>query len=117
MWAFRARDGVATAIHGAWGAFWGAYGLLYLLVANGTIAAGAVDQNYGFWYIPVAAIAGVGVFAALAENGVLSGTLLVYAVGAGIAAIATLVGDALGSGHVCLKQPPQAESQSQAWSG
>jgi succinate-acetate transporter protein len=94
MWAYRVRDGLATAIHSAWGAFFGAYGLLYLLVANGTLAIGAVNQNEGFWYIPLAAITGVGVFAALAENAALSSTLLVYAIGAGIAAIATLVGDA-----------------------
>jgi succinate-acetate transporter protein len=53
-----------------------------------------VNQNYGFWYIPLAAITGVSVFAALADNGMLSTTLLVYAIGSVIAAIATLVGDA-----------------------
>jgi succinate-acetate transporter protein len=31
MWAFRARDGLATAMHGMWGAFWMAYGILFLL--------------------------------------------------------------------------------------
>lgn len=93
MWAYRARDAVATAIHGAWGAFFGAYGLLYLLVANGTLAAGAVNQNLGFWYIPLAAISVVAVFAALADSGVLSGTLFVFAIAAGIAGVASLVGD------------------------
>src|SRR5436190_23519200 len=29
MWAYRARDPVATAMHGAWGSFWLAYGLLF----------------------------------------------------------------------------------------
>src|SRR5918911_730826 len=33
MWAFRARDALATAMHGMWGAFWLAWGILYLLVA------------------------------------------------------------------------------------
>src|SRR5918912_1608878 len=28
MWAYRARDAVATAAHGTWGAFWLGYGLL-----------------------------------------------------------------------------------------
>src|SRR5690349_4356365 len=32
MWSYRARDGLATAMHGMWGAFWMAYGLLFLLV-------------------------------------------------------------------------------------
>jgi hypothetical protein len=93
MWAYRVRDGLATVIHGIWGAFWAAYGLLYLLVATGNLAVGAVNQNYGFWYIPLAAITGVAVFAALADNWVLSGTLLVFTVTSVIAAIATLVGD------------------------
>jgi hypothetical protein len=94
MWAFKARDSVATVIHGSWGAFWGAYGLLYLLVASGTLSLAAVNQNYGFWYIPLAAITGVSIFATLASNGVLSTTLLVFTIGSVIAAIATLVGDA-----------------------
>src|SRR5881275_1254013 len=33
MWAFRARDAVATAMHGMWGSFWIAYGVLNLLAA------------------------------------------------------------------------------------
>src|SRR5918911_4922409 len=31
MWAYRARDGLATAMHGMWGSFWLAYGLLHFL--------------------------------------------------------------------------------------
>ena len=34
MWAYRARDAVATAMHGMWGAFWMAYGTLRLLIAT-----------------------------------------------------------------------------------
>jgi len=94
MWAFKARDSVATAIHGSWGAFWAAYGLLYLLVANGTLSLAAVNQNYGFWYIPLAAITAVSFVAALADSGMLSATFLVYTIGAVVAAGATLVGDA-----------------------
>src|SRR4051812_13459840 len=37
MWAFRARDALASAMHGMWGAFWIAYGLLHLLAATGTL--------------------------------------------------------------------------------
>src|SRR6059058_3217057 len=33
MWAYRARDAVATLAHGTWGAFWLAYGILNILVA------------------------------------------------------------------------------------
>src|SRR5689334_9410222 len=28
MWSFKARDALATAFHGIWGAFWTAYGLI-----------------------------------------------------------------------------------------
>src|SRR6516162_4371843 len=35
MWAFKARDVVATAMHGTWGAFWIAYGLLEYAFVSG----------------------------------------------------------------------------------
>src|SRR5579883_3308754 len=35
MWAFKARDGLATAMHGMWGAFWMAYGILQWIFASG----------------------------------------------------------------------------------
>src|SRR3954468_14976934 len=31
LWGYRARDGIATAMHGMWGSFWMAYGILWLL--------------------------------------------------------------------------------------
>jgi succinate-acetate transporter protein len=34
MWAYRARDVIAAAMHGAWGAFWLAYGILNILLAT-----------------------------------------------------------------------------------
>ena len=37
MWAYRARDGLATAMHGTWGAFWLGYGFLNLLVTTGAL--------------------------------------------------------------------------------
>src|ERR1051326_6244663 len=33
MWAYRARDAVATLAHGTWGAFWLAYGILNVMLA------------------------------------------------------------------------------------
>jgi hypothetical protein len=70
-----------------------AYGVLYALVANHTLTAATVDQNYGFLFIPVCAITAVCMLGAVAENGATGVTLLVFAVAAGIAAIATLIGD------------------------
>jgi uncharacterized protein len=68
MWAFRARDTLATAMHGAWGSFWLAYGILWLLVAVGTISAAAASSAVGYWFIALAAITLVGALAALAQN-------------------------------------------------
>jgi len=69
MWAFKARDGVATAIHGTWGSFWMAYGILNMLVAMGRITLpGGAWPEMGFWFIVLAAITWVGVAAATAQN-------------------------------------------------
>src|SRR4051795_12107613 len=57
MWAYRARDAVATAMHGMWGSFWLAYGVLQLLVATGVLATGGtLDHALGFWFIALCAI-------------------------------------------------------------
>src|ERR671931_1190449 len=37
MWAYKARDAIATLAHGTWGSFWLAYGLLNILLAVGAI--------------------------------------------------------------------------------
>ncbi|MGE3268589.1 MAG: acetate uptake transporter [Chloroflexota bacterium] len=89
MWAFRARDGLATAMHGMWGAFWMGYGLLQLLFATGTLTepAGAFPE-LGWWFVALAAITWVGTIAALAENWVLTGVLGFLAAGATVAAVA-----------------------------
>src|SRR5213080_4391519 len=68
MWAYRARDAVATAMHGMWGAFWLAWGLLFLLVATGELhAGGTLDTALGFWFIALAAITFSGMWGALFE--------------------------------------------------
>jgi uncharacterized protein len=93
MWAYRARDGVATAVHGTWGAFWLAYGLLYLLVANGTLAAGTVDQNYGSWFIPLAAISAIAMIGAFADNAAFGALMVALTATSVCAAISYLVGN------------------------
>jgi uncharacterized protein len=94
MWSYRARDGLATAMHGMWGSFWMAYGLLFLLVAVGAVtvpAAGAFPE-LGYWFLVLAVITGLGMFAALAENVGLVATLLTLAVGAALFAVHYLTG-------------------------
>lgn len=82
MWAYRARDGLATAMHGIWGAFWLSYGLLYLLIAIGVLTQPAPFVALGFWFAALAAITWSGAFAALAENLGLTLVLATLAAGA-----------------------------------
>lgn len=93
MWSYRARDGLATAMHGMWGSFWMAYGLLYLLFATGTLAEPSGGfPALGFWFIALAAITWAGTLAATAENGTLVFVLGLLATGSTLAAITELTG-------------------------
>src|SRR4051794_20505559 len=89
MWGYRARDGLATAMHGMWGAFWMAYGLLFLLVATKTITVPAVGPfpELGYWFLALAVITGLGAVAALAESAGLVVTLVPLAVGSAFLAV------------------------------
>jgi uncharacterized protein len=93
MWAFRARDGLATAIHGMWGSFWMAYGILYLLAVLGTIILpiGSLPE-LGYWFLALAVITGLGAIAALGQNLAVTGVLTLLAAGAAFAAIFHLTG-------------------------
>lgn len=93
MWAYKARDGLATAVHGMWGSFWMAYGLLWLLFATGTlpIPVGAFPA-LGFWFIALSWITLMTTIAALAVNGTLVGTLLFLTAGAAFAAAGQISG-------------------------
>jgi len=93
MWAFRARDGVATAVHGMWGSFWMAYGILNVIFAVGKIPppVGAFPE-IGFWFIVLAAITWVAVGAASAESSALAILLTFLAAGSTTAAIGELTG-------------------------
>ncbi|MCC7106052.1 MAG: CBS domain-containing protein [Chloroflexi bacterium] len=94
MWSYRARDGLATAMHGMWGAFWMAYGVLFLLVATGSLAvpSGAFPE-IGWWLIAMAAITWVGTIAAAAENWILTGVLGFLAAGSTVSAGGFLAGN------------------------
>jgi len=96
MWAYRARDAVATAMHGMWGSFWLGYGLLQLLVATKTLPTGStMDHALGFWFIALCAITASGMFGALAEGNLgVTSVLGTLAAGSGLAAIGFLQGDA-----------------------
>lgn len=87
MWAFKARDALATAMHGMWGAFWIAYGVLYFLFAMGTLTppTGAFP-SLAFWFLTLAWITAAGAFAAAAINGGIFMVLLILAAGSAMAA-------------------------------
>lgn len=95
MWSYKARDGVATAMHGMWGSFWMAFGILWVLVAAGKVAIpanGAAFPGLGFWFIVLAAITWAGAAAASASSKVVVAVLAFLAGGSTIAAIAELAG-------------------------
>ncbi|MGW4589725.1 acetate uptake transporter [Amycolatopsis thermoflava] len=96
MWSYRARDALATGIHGAWGAFWIAYGVYQLFVGLGGVPAPSASPvaatAFGFWFVGLAAVTWTGVVAAAAENVAVTLVLLTLATGATLFAIALIGG-------------------------
>ncbi len=92
MWAYRARDGLATAVHGTWGSFWLAYGILYLLVAVGVFTPPTPFVPLGYWFIVVGAITWSCAVAALAVNIGMAAVLFALAVGSSLEAVAMVSG-------------------------
>jgi uncharacterized protein len=95
MWAYKARDGLATAMHGLWGSFWMAYGLLNLLFAIGVLASPTPNGLFvelGYWFIVLALTTWIGTWIATATSGALTGVLGFLAAGSTAMAIAELVG-------------------------
>jgi uncharacterized protein len=93
MWSYRARDGLATAMHGTWGSFWLAYGVLNLLFATGQLQEPKPFHELGFWFIALAAITLAGTAAAFLEGGFgITAVLGTLTLGSTIFAIALLDG-------------------------
>ena len=93
MWAYKARDGVATAIHGMWGSFWMAFGVLNVIFAIGKLTPpqGAWPE-IGFWFVVLAAVTWVSVAAATAQNRGLVTLLVFLAAGSTTGAIGEFMG-------------------------
>jgi succinate-acetate transporter protein len=91
MWAYRARDAVATAMHGMWGSFWIAFGILNVLVIAHVLPPDArghvANPSFGFWFVMLAAITAMGAVAAMGENIGLAAVLWSLAVGSGFLAV------------------------------
>jgi succinate-acetate transporter protein len=89
MWAYRARDAIATAMHGAWGSFWLAYGILNVLLATHVLTQAVPwyhDPALGFWFFALAIVTASGALASLAESVGLFAVLSTLAAGSGILA-------------------------------
>jgi succinate-acetate transporter protein len=97
MWSYRARDGLATAMHGMWGSFWLAFGVLFSLVATKVIPANIVPtfgkQNVPFamWFVALGVITALGTLAAVAESIGLVGVLGALAGGCGFSGSGFLI--------------------------
>jgi succinate-acetate transporter protein len=97
MWAYRARDAVATAMHGTWGSFWLAYGILQLLLVTGVLhTGGTLDHALGMWFLVLAAITLSGAVGAMLEGNLgvtaVLGTLTAGSVFAAIGFLGTTKG-------------------------
>jgi uncharacterized protein len=113
MWAYRVRDAIATAMHGMWGAFWIAFGILNLLVMLGKLPdhpAGSVsDPAFAMWFWTLGAITAAGALAALAESlglvsvlGTLSAGSILLAIGLSAGSVGTSIMLLSSSGKVIL---------------
>lgn len=93
MWCYKARDGVGTALHGLWGAFWIGFAFLYFLGALGVLAIPAGSfVAFGYYLIAMAAITWTIAIAAFAENGVLGTVTLILALGTTVLAVGQCFG-------------------------
>ncbi len=95
MWAYRARDALATAMHGMWGSFWIAYGILNVLLATHALHAPAVwyhQPEVGYWFLALAIVTASGAIASLAESLGLFAVLSTLAAGSGLIAGAFIYG-------------------------
>ncbi len=95
MWAYRARDAVATLAHGTWGAFWIAYGILNVMVAAHAITPPTPwyhNPEVGFWFFALAITTAIAMLGAATESMLLTAVLGTLAAGSGILAGAYIYG-------------------------
>lgn len=77
-WAYRARDRLATAVHGVWGGFWLSWGVLVLLTASGRTRLTTISEDaFGFWWIAAAVITLFGAVGDVHDVWVAAGWVLV----------------------------------------
>ena len=99
--SLRARDGVAVAVHTAWGSFWVGWGILQLLITVHLMAAvplGAVSASFAFWFIALTLVTFWGALGALAQNLMVFITLGVLTAASAVTAAGFYAGS-LGTEH------------------
>jgi len=95
MWAYKARDAIATLAHGTWGSFWLAYLILNILVGTHVVAQPTPwyhNPAVGFWFFALAITTAIAAAAALTESLSLFAVLSSLAAGSGILAGAFIYG-------------------------
>lgn len=98
MWAFKARDTLATAMHGMWGSFWIAYGILWLMVGGKALTLPASASHgyfvtFGMWFVMLGLLTMIGALAAIGKNLALFSTLGLLAAGSDLLAVGFLSGN------------------------
>ena len=89
FYALRARDTVAVAAHGTWGAFWLGWGVLQALVAAGVASAiplGSANASFAMWFVVLASITLMAALAAMGQNIGVSAVLWTLAAGSALTA-------------------------------
>ncbi|HET8751838.1 MAG TPA: GPR1/FUN34/YaaH family transporter [Gaiellaceae bacterium] len=100
MWSYKARDVVATLAHGAWGAFWIAFGLLNIFILVGKLPApapGVSNTALGLWFFGLAYITFIPAVAAMGHNLAVSAVLWTLAAGSALSCAGWFMGG-IGSG-------------------
>jgi succinate-acetate transporter protein len=95
LWAFKARDGLATAVHGVWSAFWLGYGFLNFMIALKLIpapGAHAAVPELAYWFFALAAVTLVAMIASLGESLAITSVLAPLWVGVGLLGVFYLIG-------------------------
>jgi succinate-acetate transporter protein len=95
LWAYKARDGLATAVHGIWGAFWLGYGFLNFMIALKLIPAPVPHHavpELGYWFYVLAAVTLAGMIASLGESLAITSVLAPLWVGVALLGVFYTVG-------------------------
>jgi succinate-acetate transporter protein len=95
LWAYKARDGLATAVHGIWGAFWLGYGFLNFMIALKLLPAPAPHHavpELGYWFYVLAAVTLAGMIASLGESVAITSVLAPLWVGVALLGVFYTVG-------------------------